>query len=532
MGYGIAYKTTRNVSALYKGAVSFAPSSLDYGPTSVTQYYNGVPLRNSETLVYWLNTSTRVPFCHVARSDDELRQVIGNLRGSQFSTLTEALNWTEGRDNVLLINKLIGNQRVSDVSVHFDSTIRASWAGGNSGQLYDMSPTGTKISGLNISNNMIMSGAAGYSEELSVLDNDSHSMFFEIEFTASESHPNGHTGSWEKFFGYNAGGSDRSPGIWRWPSSRTIHWRYDPGNTGCDFGKSPGMVEFDLNRTYHVGVVKNKDVAKAYVNGVNVETTNVAFPKRAGSASLAIFEYYSEKLCNIKSLSIFSRPLTDSEVMQVYLDGNVPTIGLQMALDSTNNASAGSNSWTNLMETGSTYYSGSIPDSSYMNSASHLTISLILEKTGYSTGYASHPINKWNSGWNMNASFILYHFGDYFGNGADGLLGWYGWTSAVGWSDLTGGNFQTRMKIGDIWHVVLQWNQDLGGQMWVNGNKIGGRTNGGRLGNTSHATSAVGTSGPNHDGLNKVHALNIYNRELSDDEIRAIFLSVQNRLTL
>lgn len=532
MGYGIAYKTTRDVAALYKGVVSFTPSSLDYGPTSTTRYYNGVPLRNSETLVYWLNATTRIPYCHVARSDDELRRVIGNVRGSQFLTLTEALNWAETQDNVLLINKLLGNQRVSNISAHFDASVRASWPGGNGGRLYDMSQTGLRISGLNISDNKVLSGTAGYSDNTSILDTDRHSMFFEIEFTPTGSYPNAYTGSWEKIFGYNAGGSDRSPGIWRYPSSRTIHWRYDPSNSGCDFGKKPGMVEFDMNRTYHVGVVKDRDIAKAYVNGVNVETTGVSFPKTAGSASLAIFEYYSEKIFNIKSISIFDKALTDSEVMQVYLDGNVPTTGLQMALDSTNNASAGSGSWTNLMDTDSSYYANSIPDASYMNSAPYLTVSLILEKTGESTGYASHPINKWNSAYNLNASFILYHFGNYFGNGADGLLGWYGWTSNAGWADLTGGNYQTRMRVGDIWHVVLQWSQDLGGQMWINGNKIGGRTNGGKLGNTSYATSAVGVSGPDHDGLNKVHALNIYNRELSDDEIRAIFLAVQNRLTL
>ena len=77
--------------------------------------------------------------------------------------------------------------------------------------------------------------------------------------------------------------------------------------------------------------------------------------------------------------------------------------------------------------TGDTWYSlingGTSPgDPSWANNVSQITIQLWIEKVGTGTGYANHPVNKWNSGYNVNASFILYHFENYQGNGQDGPM--------------------------------------------------------------------------------------------------------------
>lgn len=162
-------------------------------------------------------------------------------------------------------------------------------------------------------------GVAWTTATTDVLNTDTHSIFFMIRFNSSVTYPNGYTGSWEKVFSYNAGGSDRTPGVWRYPSNRYLHWRYDPGNTGADFGPSniggPG-TEFTVNTWYYVGVTKNGATATSYSNGVNLGAQTVANPKTAGTAPLILFEYYTASLANINNLLIYNRVLSDAEVTQ------------------------------------------------------------------------------------------------------------------------------------------------------------------------------------------------------------------------
>lgn len=163
------------------------------------------------------------------------------------------------------------------------------------------------------------SGTALSTATTNILNTDTHSIFFMIRFNSSATYPNGYTGGWEKIFSYNAGGSDRSPGVWRYPSNRYLHWRYDPANSGADFGPSniggPG-AEFAINTWYYVGVTKNGATATSYSNGVNLGTQTVSNPKTAGTAPLILFESYTASLANLNNLLIYNRVLSDAEVTQ------------------------------------------------------------------------------------------------------------------------------------------------------------------------------------------------------------------------
>ena len=151
-----------------------------------------------------------------------------------------------------------------------------------------------------------------------ILDNDYHTIEMVLMFKSSVDYPNGYTGSWEQFFGYYGGGSDRTPGVWRFPSERRIHWRYDPGNTGVDFGKNLAGDQFDLNTYYHVTVTKNGGIAEAWVNGVFVNSNGVASPKTSGSSVVRFFDYYTSGLMEIQVCKIYNRVLTNQEIYQNY----------------------------------------------------------------------------------------------------------------------------------------------------------------------------------------------------------------------
>jgi len=164
---------------------------------------------------------------------------------------------------------------------------------------------------------------------------------------------------------------------------------------------------------------------------------------------------------------------------------------------------------------------------SWANNISEITIQLWLEKTGTATGYANHPVSKWNDCYCHNASFILYHFENYQGNGNDGQLAWLGNSTAEqnsGWTGIAGSG--TSMVSGEFANIVLQYNSRTGGQMWKNGQKIGGKGGTtGVLGQTSidPTTYDIGIYGPTAAGTSRVHEIMFYKRELSDAEIQHNF---------
>ena len=122
-------------------------------------------------------------------------------------------------------------------------------------------------------------------------------------------------------FQYAPSGTDRSPGVWRYPNERYIHWRYDPGNTGADFGQTSlntgvGGTQFALSTWFYIGVTKNGATATSYVNGVSLGTSTVASPKTAGNAAITLFPYYTSGLAELGCVHVYNNVLTASQVAQ------------------------------------------------------------------------------------------------------------------------------------------------------------------------------------------------------------------------
>jgi hypothetical protein len=202
---------------------------------------------------------------------------------------------------------------------------------------------------------------------------------------------------------------------------------------------------------------------------------------------------------------------------------NIP--GLVSAFDVGNprSYSGSGGTWYDLCNTSAT----SPGDPYWANNIDSITISLVLQKISTVAGYAEHPVSKWNQSYNDNASFILYHFG------GDNSVGWYGNVNqdlSSGWTNLTQG---VALSNGTYNHIVLQYSCFNGGQMWANGNKIGGRTAGGMLGQTrlngNTSTSGIGIIGPLASSHSRVHHIQFYNKELEDSEITMLYNSHKNR---
>ena len=188
-------------------------------------------------------------------------------------------------------------------------------APGSGNTWYDLSPSRLHAMGSSaIVNKTLVQNQPYTTAHSNILNTDTHSIFFSIQL-------NGTSASYEKIFGYEAGGTDRSPGVWRFPSSRRLHWRYEPGNSSADFSLNSvvpdGGTEFALNTWYYVGVVKNGATATCYVNGSVVGSTTVSNPKSAGTAQIKIFPTYSSASI-IRHVHIYNRSLSTAEVLQNY----------------------------------------------------------------------------------------------------------------------------------------------------------------------------------------------------------------------
>lgn len=246
-------------------------------------------------------------------------------RAIRFDTTTNNLkvhSLSEGWKNVIPTTSSFASRKnsiVRDGLVLYIDT--QSYSGG--GTLTDLSGNGRDFTGdplyVDVANG-ITSGGTIWScpQELvgDILNTDYHSIFYAIRFNTSPTYPAAYSGSWNKIFEHNGSSGDRSPGVWRFPASTRIHWRYNPNNSGADFGETANRSDFSTDTWFIVGVTKNGSVAKSYTNGVLVATSSVSFPKQTGSTPIRLFPGYPADLASLNSLIIYDRVLSDQEILR------------------------------------------------------------------------------------------------------------------------------------------------------------------------------------------------------------------------
>ena len=205
--------------------------------------------------------------------------------------------------------------------------------------------------------------------------------------------------------------------------------------------------------------------------------------------------------------------------MATTYNASIPIDSLELCLDVNNTKcySGSGTEWKDL-KTNTVFSGANYASATWANNISAFTICTVVEKTGNDPGYASHPINKWNGG-TGNASFVLYHFG---AGGGQGVFNFY-YTASGTWTGQSG----TTLTVGQKAHMVFQWNSSTGGQVWVNGNKVGGRANSGTLGVAG--TGNISVSGPTSDSYTRVHHASFYSKDLTDNEVIQHYNSIGKR---
>ena len=322
MPNSIKYSTDAQTLALKKGNFYIGTGDVDKGPTSSTGYYNGITPPAGGYTIY-LNKSTGGPSIYVANNDSQLIDYTNKIAGTNYTTVTQCLSYYREQTDKVVFNNDFGSIITNGLVLFLYGGDVSSYP--RTGSIwYDVSTnnyTATNATFELGSNGRYSLSSNGNDTDIassSILNNDTHTIEFLLKFKSNGSFPNGYTGSWEQFFGYYGGGTDRSPGIWRWPSERRIHWQYDPNNSGIQIGKNSSYDQFDLNTYYFVSVTKNGSSAIAYVNGTQVATSSVSNPKTSGNSIIRFFDYYSSGLMEIQMCRIYNRPLSDQEILTNY----------------------------------------------------------------------------------------------------------------------------------------------------------------------------------------------------------------------
>lgn len=199
---------------------------------------------------------------------------------------------------------------------------------------------------------------------------------------------------------------------------------------------------------------------------------------------------------------------------------------LQLLFDKSNiNSYSGSGTaWKDIVR--NTSYSDTLNtgcgSETWMGSASSgITISAVINKIGTVVGYAEHPVNKWIN--TTDASFVLYHFGTT--SGATDLFKWYGNRGGT-WGSISDGFTGVN---GSKYAITLQYNDTTGGQLWVNGSKIGGRFGAGTRADTATSMVIYGPVGSSYSSVETCYA---WNRELTDNEIKQNFEALRGRYNI
>lgn len=336
MPNAIKYSATSETRSLRSGNFYIGVGDIGKGPTSETGYWNGMVIPNSGYLLV-LNKASQGPSYHTANSDSELISIVNQHSGNSYTTVSQCFSWAAGQSTAMIMNKNYPSIVTDSLGLALDGGFVSSYPKTGS-TWYDVSTSSLNVTGCQFGDDngdytLLSNTNDAQTSSSNLLNTDYHSIQIIIQFKGSASYPNGWTGGWEQFIGYYSAGSDRSPGIWRFPDSRTIHWTYNPGNTSVNFGMDVNQTQFSLDRNFHVCMVKDGGTGIAYVNGVAVLTSGVVNPKVAGDSVFRFYDYYTADLLDIKSCFVYKKALSQDEVLQNYYLGPIITSGLTLALD-------------------------------------------------------------------------------------------------------------------------------------------------------------------------------------------------------
>ncbi|MGB0454325.1 MAG: LamG-like jellyroll fold domain-containing protein, partial [Bacteriovoracaceae bacterium] len=168
--------------------------------------------------------------------------------------------------------------------------------------------------------------------------------------------------------------------------------------------------------------------------------------------------------------------------------------------------------------------SANVSDDDSLDLPSNFTLSSWIYITDPGTVHADKPVSKWGN--TADANFVMYIFGD--NNGASsankGRLTFYG-NRGGAWGHMSSNYYFSEDEYNHWHHVVLSFDSGIGGQLYVNGKKKGGRVGPGALAVNGVPLKFAG-------GKHHLDEIALWERNLTDLEILDLYRRGANRIDI
>ena len=139
MPNAIKYSTSAQTLALKKGNYWIGTGDVGKGPTSTTDYYNGITPPSGGYTIY-LNKASGGPSIYTASNDSQLISLSNTIAGQTFATAAAALDWYNGQTDKMVFNRDYESIVTNGLVLNLDAGFTPSYPRVNS-TWYDLSGT-------------------------------------------------------------------------------------------------------------------------------------------------------------------------------------------------------------------------------------------------------------------------------------------------------------------------------------------------------------------------------------------------------
>ena len=322
MPNAIKYSTSAQTLALKKGNFWIGTGDVGKGPTSTTDYYNGITPPSGGYTIY-LNKASGGPSIYTAANDAALISLSNTIAGQTFATAAAALAWFATQTDKMVFDidyeAIVTNGLVLNVDAGFTPsypTTGTTWydvsSSGNSGTLTN----GPTFNSAN-SGSIVFDGTNDYYQL-------SQNIF-------NTTYPGVTFGAWVYLNG-NIGGA-LIAGVWNQSANGDQAALFIFSN-GPFIAVSDGFVgengagasnTLNVSQWYYIAASWNSNRTYKYYQNGSLLGTGTQGGNGWNSSSTANFEIGGENQANIRYFNgriacsqVYNRTLSDSEVLQNY----------------------------------------------------------------------------------------------------------------------------------------------------------------------------------------------------------------------
>ena len=126
MPNAIKYSTTGDTQSLKKGNFFIGVGDVGKGPTSTTNYYNGITPSTGGYTIY-LNKTSGGPSIYVASSDSQLIDFTNKIAGSSYTTAAQCLTYYSTQTDKMVLNRDYESIVTSGLTLNLDAGFTPSY---------------------------------------------------------------------------------------------------------------------------------------------------------------------------------------------------------------------------------------------------------------------------------------------------------------------------------------------------------------------------------------------------------------------